>query len=144
MKEWKYKERLVLFLVCMLYILGPAVARPIRGFEFIENKNQWPYPIQYGTSVPGGQLFIQPGVFTYYFLDQSQLGHGHNGRASSETNEQHGPRNINGHRLQVSFDGANTYAKPLAIDKSKSYYNYFIGGDTCTWSSFAYAYNGVV
>ncbi|MEP6737240.1 MAG: gliding motility-associated C-terminal domain-containing protein [Chryseolinea sp.] len=146
MKVLMYKGNFFLLLLLMVSAFNMALADPTPGYQFIENKNQWPYPIQYATSVPGGKLYVQSGVFTYFFLDESKLEHGHRRTDDSEhkSNGKSDDGKISGHRLQVSFDGARTDITPFHIGRSDTYYNYFIGRDTCNWASFAYAYQGVL
>ena len=51
----------------------PFISLGQRNPVFIENKNQWGHEIDYGLRVAGGNMFIQPGSFSYYFLDQEHI-----------------------------------------------------------------------
>ena len=42
--------------------------------QYVENKNQWPGDIDFGLRVSGGSMFVKPGGFSYYFLDQKKIG----------------------------------------------------------------------
>ena len=90
-------------------------------------------------------MFIEPGAFHYYFLDEPKI---------QEKHEQtHGTNNdgvpvddgmIDGHAVQVNFIGSTGKSDPQPFGKSSEYYNYFLGEDTCSWASEAYAYTGFV
>ena len=140
-KNYRYAI-LCLFLTASIQASGKTEP----GLMFIENKNQWPQPVDFAAKIPGGQMFIQPGCFHYYLIDRQKLEDWHNrtharynesarGAKSSET--------IDGYYIKVNFPGANLRSVPQPIGKLPSYYNYFFGNDSLHWASHANAYEGV-
>jgi CHU_C Type IX secretion signal domain/PKD domain len=113
--------------------------------QFIENKNQWPGEIDYGVRVSGGNMFIGPHGFSYYFLDQKRLeelhdqSHANYKESSLEPDEE----NINGQLIRVNFLGSNPAKELNPFRPLSTYYNYFIGSDPKQWASKALAYEGV-
>lgn len=136
--------------MCWLFSSGTLAwgTDPPPGIKFIENKNQWPEQIDFSARVPGGRMFIGPGGFNYYFLDEARLQELHEGSHEKVIQESDGrpldDQMINGSSLAVTFVNANSTLTPEAFGKSSEYYNYFLGGDTCRWASRAYAFNGIV
>lgn len=134
----------------LIFFLGGCLlsqAGPDPLVRFIENKNQWPQPVDFCAKVPGGNMFIQPGRFTYCLLDGLALNRMHE-RSHSHRNESdgtlHADEKINGHIVEVTFLGANEKAIPLPFGRVKTYYNYFIGDDRGKWASKAAAYQGIL
>ncbi len=145
---WLFGNYRRLFLLCWLFTLNtPAKADPSPGIKFIENKNQWSEEIHFSARVPGGRMFIRPGGFNYYFLDEAKLQalheHSHNDVNESDgAGESDGQ--IDGSAVSVRFIGANTSLTPSPFGRSSEYYNYFLGTDTCRWAANAYAYSGFI
>ncbi len=114
--------------------------------KFIENKCQWPEQVHFAASVPGGTMRLQPGGFSYSFIDQhliDELHHAGHGPINESSGKADGDVEIDAHRVDVSFVGANLAAKPSAFGKRPEYYNYYLGTDATRWSSFVAAYDGV-
>lgn len=141
-----FRNYKILFLLCWLFSSGFAVqADPMPGIKFIENKNQWPEHFQFSARVPGGRMFIQPGSFNYYFLDERKMQEMHD-HSHDRNNESGGgmrpDQMIDGTSIKVNFIGSNKNLLPKPFGKSTEYYNYFLGADTCKWASNAFAYEG--
>lgn len=122
-----------------------ACAETDPALKFIENKNQWPTAVDFGVRVPGGQLYIQAGMFRYSFIDTRKLEtlHERSHTGYNEADEMDDADHIKGHNIQVNFLNANTAAKAQSFGKSDTYYNYFIG-DSSQWASGAHAFDGVL
>ena len=143
---WMSRNYKVSFLLWWLLSSGiVAMADPTPEIKFIENKNQWPAYFDFSARVPGGRMFIQPGGFTYYFLDEGKMQemheHSHAGNNESDGTA-YGDQMIDGYAIDVKFMGANKQLVPKPFGKSSEYYNYFIGADSCNWASNAFAYHG--
>ncbi len=136
-----------LFLLCGLLLSGSlARADPDPGIKYVENKNQWPASIQYSARIPGGRMFVQPGSFTYCFIDQERLQQLH--ERSHHSQSQEGTdispsEKIDGIRMQVNFVGSRKDLIPVTEGRSKEYYNYFLGNDSSAWAANAYAYQSL-
>jgi hypothetical protein len=115
------------------------------GIKFIENKCQWPAQVQFSAHIPGGSMQLLPTGFTYTFIDQQRLqelherGHHKNESALLESDLQ-----IQAHRVQVSFKGASQASVAIPFERLPEYYNYFVGDDQSSWSSFVAGYAGVL
>lgn len=112
--------------------------------SFIENKGQWDPSIQFASPIPGGQMHIGAGTFTYYFLDQRQLEELHE-QMHHEFREAYIPGDestyVNGRKVSVSFvNHLSTVATPAL--RNQLYYNYFVG-DASTWVSHAATYQEI-
>lgn len=113
--------------------------------EFIENKCQWPDAVKYKARIPGGEMQLQSAGFSYTFLDYERLQHLHD-LGHGTPNESHGTNSettIDGHRVDVTFKGANQYAIASPVGRRSKYYNYFLGSDPSTWASRANAFEAV-
>src|SRR6218665_1858349 len=101
-------------LLFVFLLLGCAQRASAQYFRFIENKNQWHSSVDFAARVPGGNMNVSAGTFTYTLLDMEKLDafheEGHHG--FKEVNEVASePEMIGGHTVQVSMQGANTSAK---------------------------------
>lgn len=113
--------------------------------EFIENKCQWSDDVKYSARIPGGTMRLLESGFSYAFVDYARLQHIHE-LGHGTPNESHGMETdmtINGHRVNVTFRGANPEAVASPIGKLPNYYNYFLGSDPSTWASRASAFEAV-
>jgi hypothetical protein len=125
----------------------PAAADPKPGLKFIQNKRQWPSSIQSMAAIPGGQLLLQPGAFSYCFLDQRKLEdlHDQHHSKSSEIDQENLLREqVSGQLIRAAFLGSNVGACPVPFGEYSEYYNYFLGKDSSTWSANVHAYQGIV
>lgn len=113
--------------------------------EFIENKCQWPDAVKFKARIPGGTMQLQSAGFSYNFLDYERIQHLHD-LGHSTPNESHGTNAetaIEGHRVDVTFIGANPNPIASPVGKLPNYYNYFLGSDPSTWASQANAFEAV-
>lgn len=134
------------FLGVFLLLSVSGLAQVSSSLKFIENKNQWPGQFHYAAHVPGGRVFISPGQFSIYLFDEKL--HKNHAHRVSEVDEADGKllgeESINGQYVQISFLDANNLATPVPSNRSKEYYNYFLGNDSSRWASHAYAYAEVM
>lgn len=134
--------RIALFLVAagMSFL---SFAKPPSKFRFIENKNQWETGTDFVSRIPGGELHVRPGSFTYYILDQQKIEDFHfhqlQDHAASEAQSK---ILVDGVKINVTFLGADQRSKPTGINRSEQYYNYFLGNDRSKWASRVYGYDG--
>ncbi len=140
-----YRFIFLLFWLLTTRLAGLANPTPIP--RFIENKNQWDPAYQFAAQVSGTRMFLQPGCFTYYFLDEGRIQQLHERGHQAYANEGSAidPNEpIKGHRLQVKFQGSRQGITPAPFGKSAAYFNFFLGKDTCRWASNAYGYDGMI
>lgn len=122
----------------------PAQSDPL--IRFIENKNQWPRPIDFSARVAGGNMFISPSGFSYVFYDQKKIEALHDRShqlTSMENNLETVDEEVEGQHVRVSFIDSNPDAIARPYGKLTAYYNYFIGSDSSKWASYASSYAGV-
>jgi hypothetical protein len=120
---------------------------PTPSIKFIQNKNQWKKGIDFSAQVPGGNLSIGSGKFTYTFLDFNAIEELHEEshhsfeevKFSSTAGEK-----IKVHLLEATFVKANKNIKPEAFGQLSEYYNFFNGSDSSHWASKAHAFEGVL
>ena len=137
------------WLLLLLLSLGPAVtfAGPYPRLHFIENKNQWPNGIDFSARVPGGSLFIQPGMWRFSFLDEQKLQAWHD-QGHDSFKESRAPNSsddcVDAQVIQLSFVGSNPAAQAHPFGVIPTTFNYFIGNDPQQWGTKAKAYDGVL
>lgn len=132
--------RLLVFIILLLVSTSLWATDP--PVKFIENKNQFGDGVHFAARISGGSMQLHASGFSYYFLNTSQTTHTHQ-HENPELQSNDSDDVINGRYLEVSFIGANKNAVPQAFGRSKEYYNYFLGKDSCRWASKAFAYQGV-
>lgn len=130
----------LLYFFCNLF--GVALAQPM--YAFVENKNQWDSRIDFVAKINGGSMQLEKGGFSYRFLDTRPMEqfhrHGHHQHPEVESEP---PAELNGHTVKVKF--LNSSVSPIlkGINKSDTYYNFFIGADSCHWASSVGLFEGV-
>ena len=135
-----------LFLLFVPSLIARA-GGPQPAFRFIENKNQWQQGIDFAARVPGGNLFIQPGLWKFSFLDEQaiQAWHEHGKKKFRETNSPGGSEEcLDGEAIALTFVGANPDARAYPFGMNSTTFNYFIGNDPGKWGSNARAFEGIV
>lgn len=123
-------QKLLHITVFISFLQGLLVAQS--RFLFVENKGQWPEEFNYKCDLPGGAMFIEPGVITWHFVDRSAMHHAH---TSPMVNKQH---MIRGHAFKTLFINANKEAHHFSTEPVKYYLNYFLGNDPENWVSELY------
>ena len=121
------RKRAILYFF-ILFSAGITVAGPGNGF--IENRDQWSCDIDFVANVPGGQMVVRPGRFTYSFLDYKKINEAHDRThlPFNEINPNDGAHDqISGRTVDVRFLNSNTAAPPRASARHDLYYNYFSG-----------------
>lgn len=131
---------LILQFLCFFSASGFAPDPP--GLKIIPNRNQWADDVQFSINLHGGWLNLQPGRFSYYFIDLDRLAEIHEDRYCMPD----GPPApmVNVHGVQVDFLGANTAAVAHPVGRSREYYNYFIGNDPSRWATRVHAFEAVI
>lgn len=130
-----FRNCLAIFLLFgFMLIRLVSLADPGRGLKFVENKSQWPVIYNFGAAIPGGSFFVQPGVFTYLFLDQARIDQWHEQSHHADGADGLSNDMIGGVRVETRFLGANHHSTAVAIDQNSDYTNYFLGTDTQSWA----------
>jgi gliding motility-associated-like protein len=103
-------------------------------YEFIENKGQWDYRVQYRAKVPAGYLYTEQKGFTWFFYDDDAYGKAVHGARHGHIKTEDLPKAIKYHILKVNFVNANP-SVTSASNPSKPYYNYYLGNDPERWAT---------
>ena len=119
------------------------------GFEFTQNKGQWPSKVLYHTKLIQGGIFFEKTKVTFDLINSNQINElfnsKHNGPLS-ETNSSENPiinpRGLTNKKDQLkrnaysmSFRGANNSPLIHASYKLGKHFNYAIGDDESKWAS---------
>ncbi|MBX2963499.1 MAG: gliding motility-associated C-terminal domain-containing protein [Cyclobacteriaceae bacterium] len=135
--------------VFVLIFLGFSVSgwAQAPALKFVENKNQWPTAVDFAARTPAGSLLLTPGKFSLYLLDQQKMNEAHM-RLHGYINEADGTEpfedKVDGHHVQLLFEGSSRSITPVASGRTREYYNFFLGNDSSTWASRAYGYTEVI
>jgi hypothetical protein len=138
------KNGLLLVFVVTFFCASLCAQQTAPGLKFIENKNQWSPEYDFGARIPGGNMLIEPGKFSYYFLDTRRIDELHEEGHHSEAGRGFTDEMINAHSVVVSLQGSNVSSVPQSFGRSDEYYNYFLGKDQQHWASGAHAYQGII
>lgn len=113
----------------------------IEQLQFIENKGQWHEQPKFKSDLNGGQVWLEPGGFTYNFLKPEHVARmheeNHTGRPYSATST------IDGHVFRMKFVQSNT-PEIRGTKKQSVYHNYFLGNDRSAWVSKAGVFHEVM
>ncbi|MCY7409033.1 MAG: SBBP repeat-containing protein, partial [Chitinophagales bacterium] len=103
--------------------------------KFIENKGQQPAQVLYNAKVPGGNIYLEKNIFTYYIFSGDDLKKIHPLREDSVI--------IHGHVWKEIFMGANPNPTTTAVNPSTYTLNYFIGNNQAHWATNVHDYSQV-
>lgn len=113
------------------------------NLQYIENKNQWPSQVLYKTNIHGGAAFLEKNCFTFNFYNKDTYKYNHHNlhHANLESNLD---TVLRFHAYKVHFVNANQNPVIEYKQKSKNYFNFFIGNEPKNWASNVYAYNEIL
>ncbi|MBK7691729.1 MAG: SBBP repeat-containing protein [Bacteroidetes bacterium] len=101
---------------------------------FIENKGQWDADILYMANFGGLNAFITKKGIVYDFYELKEVKDAKKEIRSAIPNSSNEPEPPEmekyGHMIRINLLGCNEKAVPVGKEKSKTYYNYLIAGDT--------------
>lgn len=124
------KKNTLLSTLFLLFVWTLAAQEP--GIDFIENKQQFPEPVLFKASLPGGAVFLRSDGFTYNYYNEKDLERIHDHMHENKEVEK---ENVNFHAYQVSFIGAHKNPEVTTAHKQTYYHNYFLGNDSRYWAS---------
>jgi gliding motility-associated-like protein len=106
---------------------------------FIENKGQWAKPVLFKTKFSGGNLWVQQRKFVFHLQDYSVMNKVHANPNSEPENAIYKQAVVH-----LNFAGSNEVSTIEKSERTKSYYNYFIGNDRSKWASEVYGYGEAI
>ncbi|MFA6058419.1 MAG: hypothetical protein WC756_09480 [Taibaiella sp.] len=115
----------------LLLITSFATLAKDGNLDFIQNKNQFPNPVQYKAFVPGGAVFLKSDGFMFSYYKESDLERIHELKHDSKDVSQ---EKVNFHAYSVTFSNANKNVVLTQENKQSYYHNYFIGNDPDHWA----------
>ena len=111
------------------------------GYNFIENKGQWPESVTHKADIKAGYLYMEKDGLLFNLYDPATVNkyiQGHYDKTLRKNLD-----TLSWHAYKVTFEGCNKKAIVTGAGKSKQYYNYFLGNDPSHWGSKAYGYGEV-
>ncbi|NOQ73819.1 MAG: T9SS type B sorting domain-containing protein [Crocinitomix sp.] len=127
-------NKIVLFLFTFLSVFGLFAQDEI---WIRPNKGQWHKNVEYKIGIPGGQMYLEEGGFTYEFNSEGEhYDHGHGHEEAAE------PEVLRRHVVKTTFIGASTPSFE-ELSPSPFYENYFLGNNPDKWVSNSYAYEEI-
>ena len=129
------------FLVFTLLLVTQLAFSQAAGFQFIENKNQWPSQVAYKADLRSGYLYLEKNGFLYNLYDAHAVNKYVKNHFSKETNFH--KKELGWHSFRVSFLNCNSDVKILGKQQTKAYYNYFLGNNPNNWAEKAFGYHKI-
>lgn len=110
------------------------------GYQFIENKGQWPVQVTHKTDLRSGYLYLQKDGLVFDLYDAKTV---------SDYTEAHYNKpnrkeldSLSWHAFKVNFENAND-PDQIEIevgDRTPHFNNYYLGNDPTKWAEKAYGY----
>jgi gliding motility-associated-like protein len=126
-------KHLFLYIIFQL-TLGISISFAGDGIRFVENKGQWPQQVQFKSDVQGGSIWLENNKISYQFTKYPAL------HANFKSKEK---AIVRQHVVWAEFIGSNKNYDIIKKEKSKDYYNYYIGNDRSKWASGVYAFSDI-
>lgn len=110
------------------------------GYQFIENRGQWPKQVTHKTDLRSGYLYLQKDGLVFDLYDARTVNDyvvAHHNNSSRQ-----GFDSLQWHSFKVSFENANSpdEIKILSKNQTPHFYNYYIGKDEANWGERAFGY----
>ena len=128
-------------LAIILLLTTQLVFSQETGFKFIENKNQWPSKVAYKADLKSGYLYLQEDGFLFNLYDAHTVNKYIKNHHLKQTNFD--KKELKWHSFKVNFINPNNSIEINGDNKTKEYYNYFIGNNPEKWGEKAWAYHKI-
>ena len=115
-------------------IVNGVFAQNPTSVRFVRNQGQWDATIRYVAEIPNGYLLLKEKSLMYVFFDETVLSRSH----AAASNTQYAARKSNamdGHAVEVFFEGAETSITVEEKYQNAVRYNYFLGNDPTKWQA---------
>ncbi|MCF8257370.1 MAG: gliding motility-associated C-terminal domain-containing protein [Flavobacteriales bacterium] len=117
-----------------LALLPMLAANANNAPRFMENKGQFPDPVQYHLRVANADVFFEHDRLVFNFMDSELLGHGHHDHDGHGHHHEKGDGS-EAHAYQVIFEGASPQVAVAGGHPYSDLTNYFQGNDPKKWAS---------
>lgn len=105
---------------------------------FIENQGQWPNSVLFKSKIAAGNIWVQQHKILFHLKDYSRLFELHQKPKDAEETI-YGKQTL----VHLNFPSSNEVIKIEKQNKTKTYYNYFIGNDSTKWANNVFGYSEV-
>ena len=106
--------------------------------KFIENKGQWPNSVLFKSKIAAGNIWVQQHKLLFHLQDYSRLFELHQKPQDAEETI-FGKQTL----VHLNFPSSNEVIKIEKQNRTKTYFNYFIGNDSSKWANNVYGYSEV-
>ena len=106
--------------------------------KFIENKGQWPNSVLFKSKIAAGNIWVQQHKLLFHLQDYSRLFELHQKPQDAEETI-YGKQTL----VHLNFPSSNEVIKIEKQNRTKTYFNYFIGNDSSKWANNVYGYSEV-
>ncbi len=116
-----------------LFIINGIAAQNPAAVRFVRNQGQWDASVRYRADIPGGYLLLKEKSLMYVFFEANALVSRHamgGNSAAARTSDM-----VNGHAVEVLFEGANTAIQVKEEHPNAVKCNYYIGNDPNRWAT---------
>jgi gliding motility-associated-like protein len=117
-------------LLLLTFFSFKSIAQNQSAVRFIKNLGQWNEAIRYRAEIPGGYLVLKNQSLLYVFMDTDSQRRRH--AMSVETNSSDV---VNGHSVEVFFEGSQVATELVENHENELHFNYFLGNDPSHWAS---------
>jgi gliding motility-associated-like protein len=107
--------------------------------KFIENKGQWPNSVLFKSKIAAGNIWVQQHKLLFHLQDYSRLFELHQKPQDAEETI-YGKQTL----VHLNFPSSNEVTKIEKQNRTKTYFNYFIGNDSSKWANNVYGYSEVI
>ena len=107
--------------------------------KFIENKGQWPNSVLFKSKIAAGNIWVQQHKLLFHLQDYSRLFELHQKPQDAEETI-YGKQTL----VHLNFPSSNEVIKIEKQNRTKTYFNYFIGNDSSKWANNVYGYSEVI
>ncbi|MFA7082544.1 MAG: gliding motility-associated C-terminal domain-containing protein [Bacteroidales bacterium] len=109
------------------------------NLKFIENKGQWEKNILYKSTLKNGFAFLEnQGITILLSENRTKCQHGLNENEDSQLN--HKKEFLNNHCFKIKLLNSKSPKSIIQNNRTKEYYNYYLGNDKSKWANMAYGY----
>lgn len=112
----------------------------VGGYQFVENKGQWPDQVTHKTDLRSGYLYLQKDGLVFDLYDAKMVNDYVN--AHHNKSSRLGFDSLQWHSFKINFEGANDFdqVKTISTNPTAHFNNYYLGDDPNNWGEKAYGY----
>lgn len=124
-----------------LGMTGGLMAQNSAAVRFVRNQGQWEGAVRYCAEIPGGYLLLKEKSLMYVFFEEEALKSVHARKDAANARKSNV---MNGHAVEMLFEGANPSFDVEEQHQNPTTYNYFLGNDPKRWASNVASFGEVI